>query len=128
MLAVALAAWALSACESSLKPSVLIGEARVTSVEVSLLESFPVQARALVTGELGDGCTTLDDIETSRIGNEFRIRITTARPAEAFCTQILVQFEETVELDVLGLDAGEYRVVANGVATTFRLDADNRFP
>ena len=40
-------------------------------------------------------------------------------------TQALVLFEEMIPLEVRGLPAGEYRVVANGVAATFRLDVDN---
>lgn len=90
-----------------------------------VLESFPVQVRAVVKGELPDGCTTIDAIDVSHDGNEFRLRVTTARPADAVCTQVIVLFEEIVPLEVRGLSAGEYRVVANGVATTFRLDVDN---
>ena len=97
----------------------------MTEVSVQILESFPVQARAVVQGELPDGCTTIDSIEQSREGNEFRVSIVTSRPADAFCTQVLVLFEETIPLEVRGLPAGEYRVVANGVAATFRLEVDN---
>ncbi len=114
-----------TSCEKGSDPSVIRGEARVTEVGVQILESFPVQARAVVRGELPDGCTTIDSIEQSREGNEFRLRIETSRPADAFCTQVLVLFEEVVSLDVRGLKAGEYRVVANGVAATFRLEVDN---
>ncbi len=112
----------LAGCEKSTDPSVVRQEARVTDVSVQILESFPVQARAVVHGELPDGCTTIDSIEQSREGNEFRVHIVTARPADAICTQVLVLFEETIPLEVRGLGAGEYRVVANGVAATFRLE------
>lgn len=115
----------LAACDKSSDPSVIQKDARVTEVSVQILESFPVQARAVVRGELPDGCTSIGSIEQSREGNEFRVHIVSTRPAAAFCTQVLVLFEEVVALDVRGLKAGEYRVVANGVAATFRLEVDN---
>jgi inhibitor of cysteine peptidase len=124
-LAISIPLLVLAACEKSSDPSVIRQEARVTEVSVQILESFPVQARAVVKGELPDGCTTIDSIEQSREGNEFRVRILTSRPADAFCTQALVLFEERIPLEVRGLRAGDYRVVANGVAATFRLEVDN---
>jgi len=124
-LAISISLSLLAGCEKSSDPSVIRREARVTAVSVQILESFPVQARAVVQGELPDGCTTIDSIEQSREGNEFRVRMLTTRPADAFCTLALVPFEETIPLEVRGLSAGEYRVVANGVAATFRLEVDN---
>jgi inhibitor of cysteine peptidase len=115
----------LESCEDLVDPSTLRSEATVTGVSVRILESFPVQVHAVVSGELSDGCTRLDAISQSREGNEFRLRLSAVRPADAMCIQVLVHFEETVPLDVRGLKAGDYRVVANGVEVTFRLDADN---
>jgi len=103
----------------------IISEAMVESVELVFLESFPLQIHALVRGVLGDGCTELDQVTTTRQGNTFTIRITTARPADAVCTQIAALFEENVPLDVYGLPAGTYTVDANGVTATFTLDQDN---
>jgi inhibitor of cysteine peptidase len=124
-LAISIPLLVLAGCEKSSDPSSIRREARVTGVSVQILESFPVQARAVVQGELSDGCTTIDSIEQSRQGNEFRVRLMTTRPADAFCTQVLVPFEETIPLQVRGLSAGEYRVVANGLVATFRLEVDN---
>ncbi|NLF14167.1 MAG: hypothetical protein GX597_20480 [Anaerolineaceae bacterium] len=95
------------------------------SIDVLIMESFPVQVNAVVRGTLGDGCTTLDPVTTTREGNTFRIRLTTQRPAEAVCTLALEAFEEVVSLDVLGLPAGVYTVDANGVTETFALAIDN---
>jgi inhibitor of cysteine peptidase len=123
--ALAIPSLLFAACETASEPTVVRAQAHVTEVSVQILESFPVQVRAVVKGELPDGCTTIDSIDVSRDGNEFRITLMTARPADAVCTQVLVLFEEIVPLEVRGLPAGEYRVVANGVAATFRLDVDN---
>jgi inhibitor of cysteine peptidase len=115
----------LASCENPADPTVLRTEARVTEVSVTILESFPVQVHAVVSGELSDGCTRLDSISQSRDGNEFRLQLSAVRPADAICTQQLVLFEENIPLDVRGLKAGDYRIIANGVEVSFRLDADN---
>lgn len=105
------------------------GVAIVDSVEVVILESFPVQVNATVRGNLPDGCTTLDQIIPVRDGNTFTVSITTLRPADQVCTQALVPFEKTFALDVNGLPAGEYTVVVNTTATTtFTLAMDNVSP
>lgn len=97
----------------------------VESVDVMILESFPVQVNVVVTGYLPDGCTTIDQVTTVQNGNEFVVTITTQRPADAMCTLALVPYEETVALEVADLPAGQYTVTVNGVSGSFTLDADN---
>ena len=104
---------------------VIIGEATVESMEVLILESFPVQVNVQVSGYLGDGCTELGAIDTERVDDTFNVTVHTERPADAICTQQLVAFEETISLDVQGLEAGTYTVDVNGVTGTFTLDVDN---
>jgi inhibitor of cysteine peptidase len=136
---ITLLAFALLGCGPVAQPSptpepgtgngdVIRGEPMVESVDVQILESFPVQVQAVVRGNLADGCTALDEVTTTREGNLFRIRLTSVRPADAVCTLALVPFEEVVSLDVLGLPAGEYTVDANGVTATFTLAMDNVLP
>jgi hypothetical protein len=107
---------------------VIRGTAQVEEIEVLLLESFPVQVRVIARGSLPDGCTAIDAITQERAGQEFRLTITTARPADAICTQALVPFEENVPLDVQGLQAGTYTVNVNGVSRSFELAVDNVLP
>ncbi|MEJ2749162.1 MAG: NBR1-Ig-like domain-containing protein, partial [Anaerolineae bacterium] len=102
------------------------GMANVESIQILMLESFPVQVNARLRGVLPDGCTTIDQINTEKSGNDFTITMTTFRPADAVCTEATVPFDEVVALDVLGLDAGTYNVTANGVSGTFTLAVDNR--
>ncbi|MCP4424304.1 MAG: hypothetical protein GY803_07435 [Chloroflexi bacterium] len=102
------------------------GEALVESIQLLILESFPVQVNARVRGILPDGCTSLDQINTERTGSDFTITITTLRPANAVCTSAAVPFDEAIGLDVFGMDAGTYAVTANGVSGSFTLDMDNR--
>lgn len=128
----------LSACTVSVvqpaatpKPrsgGVISGLALVESVEIMMLESFPVQVRVVAKGNLPDGCTKIDQIIQARQENTFEIKITTTRPADAVCTLALVPFEENVALDVVGLKAGVYLVTVNGVSNSFELSTDNLLP
>lgn len=101
------------------------GLAHIEYIEVFILESFPVQVHIHIAGLLQDSCTTRDEITQRRIGNTFLIRVTTIRPAEAICADVVSRFEEQVALDVYGLPAGTYGVDVNGVQETFTLAVDN---
>lgn len=101
----------------------------VDSVEVILLESFPLQAQARVLGNFPDGCTELYEISVERQGQEFLLTLTTRRPGgDVACTEALVPFEEIVDLDVAGLEAGTYTVIAQDKEASFTLDVDNTLP
>ena len=125
----------LSACDtvpaSTLTPTpasggnTISGQALVESIELLMLESFPVQVRVRVKGNLPDGCTRIDQITQTRQENTFEIKITTTRPADAACTLALVPFEETIPIDAVGLKAGVYLVTVNGVSNSFELSTDN---
>ncbi|MBN1954177.1 MAG: hypothetical protein JW900_03905 [Anaerolineae bacterium] len=101
------------------------GEANVESIEILILESFPVQVQVIARGYLPDGCTEIDQVSQRREEETFWIEITTARPTGQSCTQVIVPFEESVSLDVAGLPAGTYTVDVNGVSGTFTLAVDN---
>lgn len=103
----------------------LAGKAAVQTVDLLLLESFPVQVNAVARGSLPDGCTKIDQVTQRREGNSFTVTITTARPADKMCTQVVTPFEQSVSLEVVGLPAGTYTVDINGTTGTFALDADN---
>jgi inhibitor of cysteine peptidase len=100
--------------------------ATVESVEVLILESFPLQAQAIVTGYLPDGCTELHEITVERDGQDFILTIETRRPTgDIACTEAIVPFEETVTLEIADLESGIYTVVAQDQSATFILDVDN---
>jgi len=102
-----------------------ITEAQVDTVDVVLQESFPVQATAVVSGSLRNGCEEIYEVLSRRDGNTFMITLNAAQPTDAVCTQVVRPYEESFPLDVAGLTAGTYTVTVNGVSTTFTLDADN---
>ncbi len=101
------------------------GEATVETIDILILESFPVQISVVAQGYLLDGCTEIDEILRERTDQTFQVTITTTRPADAMCTEALVPFEETFSLEVYGLPAGSYTVDVNGITGTFELAVDN---
>lgn len=101
------------------------GQATVDSIQVLVMESFPVQVSVVARGELPDSCTQIDEVFTQQEDELFRVVITTFRPQDAICTQALVPFEQSIALDVEGLPAGAYTVSVNGVTGAFTLDIDN---
>jgi hypothetical protein len=128
LLFILLSSLVLAACQPEEPTDVYIygEEAIIESVDVILMESFPLQARADIIGNFPDGCTELAAITVDRQGNEFVLTVQTSRPAgDIACTEALVPFEESVELDILGLEAGTYTVVAQDQQASFTLDVDN---
>ena len=107
---------------------VIRGTATVEGIDIQILESFPVQVRVMAQGLLADGCTTVGEINQELVDNTFMVTIGTVRPADEVCTQALVPFEETIELEVRGLPAGTYTVDVNGATGTFTLNTDNVLP
>jgi len=124
----------LSACQPAAVPETPPAQdefeygqnATVEELEVILLESFPLQAQVRVSGYLPDGCTELYEITVERQDMNFILTLTTRRPTgDVACTQALVPFEEIVDLDIEGLEAGTYTVVAQEQEAQFTLDVDN---
>ena len=103
-------------------------EAVLESIELLLLESFPLQARAVVSGYLPDGCTELYEIDVEQQDQEFNLTLITRRQTgDVVCTMALEPFEETVDLEIEGLEAGTYSVIAQDQQAEFTLDVDNVF-
>ena len=88
------------------------------------MESFPVQAQAVVNGDLANGCIVLNGLTAVRDGDNWRIEFDLTHRGE-MCTEALVPFEENVALDILGVPAGTYTVTAGDVSTEFTLDMNN---
>ena len=103
-----------------------VSGATVKSIEILLLESFPLQVNAVIRGDLPDaGCTKIASVDKVREGNTFRLTLVTTTDPLALCAQALTPFEEVVALEVNGLPAGTYTVQAGDVQQTFTFDVDN---
>jgi hypothetical protein len=98
------------------------------SIDIVILESFPVQVHAIVRGTLPDACSFVERVDQAREGNAFQIEMTIARHPNMRCAPQATPFEETVPLDVHGLPAGTYTVTAHGATATFDLAVDNILP
>ena len=84
-----------------------------------------LQVHAVVKGQLPDGCTTIQEIDSTRNESFFQIQISTNRPVDVNCIQALVSFEQSVPLDVYGLPAGTYQVAAGEVEAEFTFTQEN---
>lgn len=100
----------------------------VDNIDLLILESFPVQVNAALSGTLFDGCVEITEITQQREGNTFTLEFQTERMIDALCQEGRVPFEETVSLEVAGLPAGTYTVEAGGASGTFELEIDNALP
>lgn len=101
--------------------------AEVDSVEVTVDQTEPAQAEVAISGSLSVACEALEEPVVMRKGNIIRIVLpeTLPEPDEVCMSLVAVTpFDITVPLDLSGLKAGTYRVIANGRFTRFRLDAD----
>lgn len=99
----------------------------VDSLDVLIMESFPVQVSVDVRGHLANPCVMLNGIsaEYTPSTNTFTLNPNATTDPDAICAAVLEPFEAFVALDVDGLTAGEYTVIAGNVQTTFTLDMDN---
>jgi len=99
--------------------------AKIKDIEIVILESFPVQVNVVVYGEFPDSCTEVGRTAVAREDSVFYVKMTTRRPSDAVCAQVITPFERVVPLDVIGLKKGIYTVDVNGVRDTFELQTDN---
>ncbi|HSL45910.1 MAG TPA: SH3 domain-containing protein [Anaerolineales bacterium] len=112
----------VSADRKFTKPADPVTKADVQSVEIQVLESFPVQVNAIARGQLPDaGCTTIAGVNQSRSGNTFNVTLTTTTNPNAMCSQVITPFEYVIPLDVSSLLPAQYIVNVNGVEVSFEL-------
>ena len=102
-----------------------LGLATIESVEIQTLNTVPVEINVRVTGLLPNDCAVIDDVFARRDGDTFDVAVTTVQEPGTDCGTEEVLFEETLPLDIAGLQAGSYTVSVNGVEGTFTLEVDN---
>ncbi|HLF74433.1 MAG TPA: SH3 domain-containing protein [Anaerolineales bacterium] len=101
---------------------IISGTADVHSLEIQILESYPLQVNAIARGQLPDsGCTTISGASQKRSGNTFSVTLTTQTDPQAFCAQALTPFDYTIPLEVGSLLPARYIVNVNGVEESFEL-------
>ena len=106
-------------------------EAVIDTVEILILESFPVQVNAVIKGKLPDACVKIERINQQLVGNTFVVTIITNRQLDVGCIAQLQPFEQMLPLEVVGLPNGAYSVTVSGtnsVSSTFALSGDQALP
>lgn len=94
----------------------------VESIVVNVLESLPIQATVVVTGNKSLPCTKLLEPGIFMAEGSFTIALAESKlgPAET-CISVIDPFETSISLDVSKLMSGTYSVSVNGVSSTFVL-------
>jgi hypothetical protein len=75
----------------------------------------------IVTGTYPDSCTRISDILQDVDGEQIIIVLSTAKPADLMCAQMITPFGVDILLETGGLLPAEYLVEVNDASTTFTL-------
>jgi len=120
-LSVSMAGFGLAMAPAAIpSDEMVIGPIRVTSVEVQVSDSQPIQVYARVRGVVGDFCTEALPVQQTRDGNTITLTLNRQRPAQAVCPKIAKVFDQNIRL--LGdFPPGEYVLTANAVEQKFRV-------
>lgn len=110
---------------AALATQIVSRPAQVQSVDIQFVNSDPVQAKAVVRGNLTEACSTLGESQVQYAANAFQITVFVNSRADIGCVQVTTPFETTIPLDTKYLPAGNYTVTANGVSTVFALPSEN---
>lgn len=79
----------------------------IESVDVVVMESFPMQVALTVKGAQPDGCELPVTVEQRREGNTVTVEIYREMSIAMICAAVLVPYEDTIQLEG-GFDSGSY--------------------
>ena len=101
------------------KPAVEVKPAPIHEVDIRFAESAPVQVFVYIKGGLSDGCTTFNEVKTTRNDTIITIEVLVQRPQNRMCTQIYGYFEQNVALGTNFVSGRTYTVIVNDFTKTF---------
>lgn len=91
-------------------------------VEEVVVEERAGEYWAIVWGFYPDACSTYGGSEQEVEGNTIHLTVTSTRPEDVGCAQMLTEMTEEILLDTGGLAPGEYDLIVNEArATTFTI-------
>ena len=96
----------------------IIRDMPVTDISVQILESFPLQVHLRVSGYLSDSCTEINEITQRRDDGTIYVHITTKRPRDLFCLQVIADITVNVPIEG-GFLPGRYKAIVNDVEKDF---------
>jgi len=92
----------------------------IDGVEILLLESWPVQVKAVIRGSLPTPCHTLAwNLGEPDADGRIVLTVFSTVDLDQVCTQVLDPFEHTI--DVGSFTSGAYVLVVNGVEYPFEI-------
>ncbi|MCA9982384.1 MAG: hypothetical protein KDD89_16175, partial [Anaerolineales bacterium] len=98
------------------------GQAYVNFVTVTTVDESNGRATVQIQGDLANSCTVIDEIAVAGPeNNQFTAEIIASQPADMVCTEAIVPFTQTIVLDLVGLESGDYAIEVGGVTATFAL-------
>ena len=101
----------------------IIDQFPVTDISIEILESFPLQVHVVVEGYLRDACTSVNETTQRRNGNTAYVNITTKRPKDEMCAQVITETTVRVPLDGVFFP-GRYKVIVNDVKKDFVIQGE----
>jgi hypothetical protein len=112
---------AVAGCQSSAEPQEAelgTGAAFIQTVEV---EERDGEYWAVVEGWYPDACSTYGGSKQEVEGDTIHLTVTSTRPEDLACAQVLTDMTEEILLDTDDLDPGEYTLIVNvdNAMTTF---------
>ena len=99
----------------------LIGKLPINEISLQITKSIPALVNVTVKGYLSDSCTELYQIKQSREENLVTVEITTRRPKDAFCAQVITEITESIRLEGNFPIGQNYKLIVNGAENRFDL-------
>ena len=90
-------------------------------VDGVVVETINQHQYAVVNGFYPDPCTRISEVNQTVDGSRFVITLSTDRPDDLVCAQMLAEYEISLLLETGGLTPGEYTVEVNDRETSFSL-------
>lgn len=97
------------------------GSGSPAMVDGVVVETINEHQYAVVNGFYPDPCTRISDVDQVVDGKRFVISLTTDRPDDIVCAQMLEEYEVSLLLENGGLPPGEYTVEVGERETSFSL-------
>ena len=112
----------LAACSGS---GAEVGESE-SSIDAAMVDGVVVEFQgnhyyAIVNGFYPDSCTQISEVQQEIGGSTFKLTLSTAKPGDLMCAQMLTEFQVSLLLETGGLLPGEYAVEVNERTTNFTL-------
>jgi inhibitor of cysteine peptidase len=102
-------------------PAVGSYAAPVQSIQVLVMESYPVQVAAVLRVMLSATCDKVGETPVEYADRTFRITVVAVSPLDHGCAPAIEPVEVRVPLDTRGLAPGDYTVRAGDVSAVFTL-------